>query len=442
MLARSLTLAVVLAATAAHAQPVTAPEAVPPLAQIQDDKQLAATLAQITNDPAIKVNDPKARPLAQALMTEGVKQLKAQAYDQALANFLEAYNKFPSPKILLNIASTLRDMGRGADAANTYQRYLADPATGSERMAEVKELLIKLDEQLTILTVRVDPKGTDVSIDGGPFVAVGSTLLTRVRPGLHMVRARHGEASTETTINGFDGETKDVALTIKPPEAPAQQPQQPTQQPEQKPPTLVETEPGKVQEHVDGWLITGTKYGTDNPVTSERHVRTGYAGPELAPIVPHYEETDTGQVVIVPEHESISSGVVGVLRIDGKGRGAAGGFGIAYAPSDRVELELAGLRSNDWGVYAGFRWRFLTGWVRPYAGAGVPIFFFTDDNMTSRTAVGVRGAGGIELMINGHVSIEGDVGIEHFFNVDGVFVDSKTLDATVFVPTLGVIGRM
>jgi hypothetical protein len=437
MLARSLTLAVVLAATVAHAQPVTAPEAVPPLAQVQDDKQLAETLAQITNDPAIKVNDPKARPLAQALMSEGVKQLKAQAYDQALANFLEAYNKFPSPKILLNIASTLRDMGRAADAANTYQRYLEDPATGSDRIAEVKELLIKLDEQLTIVTVHVTPKGTDVSIDGGPFVAVGSTLLTRVRPGLHMVRARHGDAATEITVNGFDGETKDVAIEVKAPEVTPTPTPTATPTP---PPTPTPAQP--VEEHVDGWLITGTKYGTDNPVTSERHVRTGYAGPELQPILPHYDETDTASIVVVPEHEAISSGVVGVLRIDGKGRGAAGGFGIAYAPSDRVELELAGLRSNDWGVYAGFRWRFMTGWVRPYAGAGFPIFFFTDDNMTSRTAVGIRGAGGVELMINGHLSIEGDLGIEHFFNVDGVFVDEKTLDATIFVPTLGVIGRL
>ena len=68
------------------------------------------------------------RTAAQALMVEGVKRLQAKSYDQALANFLEAYAKFPSPKILLNIGSTLRDMGRSADAANTYQRYLSDPA--------------------------------------------------------------------------------------------------------------------------------------------------------------------------------------------------------------------------------------------------------------------------------------------------------------------------
>ena len=419
-------LAVSLAASGVHAQPVTTPDAQPPLATIQDDKQLAQTLAAITQDPAIRV-DAKARPLAQALMAEGVRQLKAQSYDQALANFLEAYNKFPSPKILLDVASTLRDMGRAADAANTYQRYLTDPATGPERVGEVKALLLKLDEQLTILTVRVNPNGTEVSIDGGPFIPIGATLLTRVRSGLHMVRARHGGDTVELTVNGFEGETKDVPIEIH--ETVAAQPAPPAAAP--------------TPEHVDGWLITGTKYGTDAPATSERHVRTGYSGPVVAAIIPTYEETDTGAVIIEPEqHESIASGVVGILRVDGQGRGAAGGIGIAYAPSDRVELELAGLRSNIWGVYAGMRWRFLTGWVRPYAGGGVPVFFFTDDNMTSRAAVGIRGAGGIELMINGHLSIEGDVGIEHFFNVSGVYVDEKTLDETVLVPTLGIIGRL
>src|SRR5438477_12771282 len=89
-----------------------------PLAQVRDDKQLTELLTAITQDPAIAIDDPKQRTLAQALMVEGVKQLQSRAYDQALANFLEAYGKVPSPKILPNIASTLRDMGRRADAAN------------------------------------------------------------------------------------------------------------------------------------------------------------------------------------------------------------------------------------------------------------------------------------------------------------------------------------
>jgi flagellar motor protein MotB len=200
-------------APAAPAEPAEPP---PPLAQIKDDKQLAEILQAMTQDPAVAVDDPATRPLAQALMTEGVKQLQARAYDQALANFLEAYAKLPSPKILLNIASTLRDMGRLADAANTYQRYLTDPATGAERVAEVKELLLRLDDQLTILTVRVSPKGSEISIDGGPFIPVGSTLLTRVRSGIHLVRIRKDAQGDEVTINGFEGENKEVTPRLAP----------------------------------------------------------------------------------------------------------------------------------------------------------------------------------------------------------------------------------
>lgn len=429
---RSLLLVAVLGAVA-HAQPVTSPQDTPALAEIQDDKQLAQTLAAVTQDPAIKVDDPKTRALAQALMTEGVRQLKAKAYDQALANFLEAYNKFPSPKILLNVASTLRDMGRVADAANTYQRYLTDPATGPERMSEVKELLVKLDEQLTILTVRVNPKGTEVSIDGGPFITIGSTLLTRVRPGIHLVRARHADATSEITINGFEGEQKDVPVEVAEPPKPIDRPI-----PIDEPPPRPEPHP----EHIDGWLITGTKYGTGDVRTSERHVRSGYAGPELVAIVPHDDETDTGIAIVEPAERQISSGVVGILRIDGKGRGAAGGLGFAWAQSDHIEFELAGLRSDSWGVYAGFRWRFMAGWFRPYGAAGFPLFFFQDDNMTDRVAVGVRGAGGLELMINGHLSVQGDIGYEHFFNVDGVYLHDKTIDTDVIVPTVGIIGRL
>ena len=63
----------------------------------------------------------------------------------------------------------------------------------------------------------------------------------------------------------------------------------------------------------------------------------------------------------------------------------------------------------------------------------------TVDNVTTtsrRLAVGLRAAAGLELKINGHLSVQGDVGYEHFFFVDQHFEDN------VFVPTLGVIGRL
>ncbi len=428
--------ATVLAASTAHAQPVTETA---PLAQIRDEKQLADALAAITQDPTIPVDEPTIRALAQALMTEGVKQLQARSYDQALANFLDAYSKFPSPKILLNIASTLRDMGRLADAANTYQRYLLDPSTGAERVAEVKEILLRLDEQLTILTIRVAPRGSDISIDGGPFIPVGSSLLTRVRPGIHLVRIRKDAASNELTINGFEGENKEVLAALKVEIVGAILPAPPTK------PLLIEepdARPLLIEEHVDGWLITGTQYASENGAGRERRVRSGTAGPEISAIVPRYDSDDDGKLHMhVDSTPKISSGVIAVLRIDGEGRGLAAGFGIAVSRA-RLEAEIMVLKSDSTGGYLGMRYRLLTGFLRPYLALGVPGFAYDEvDDMgmetSKRLAIGLRVAAGVELRINGHLSVAADLGYEHFF-----FIDDPLIDTNIFVPTLGVIGRL
>ena len=87
----------------------------------------------------------------------------------------------------------------------------------------------------------------------------------------------------------------------------------------------------------------------------------------------------------------------------------------------------------------------MTGWVRPYAGAGIPLFLYDDENdgMKTKLAVGVRGSGGVELRINDHLSLQGDVGLEYYFSVDeDALIDGKHPERTVFVPTLGVIGRL
>ncbi len=443
-------LAVAVAAHVAHAQAVTAPSELPPLAELRDEKQLAQALATITQDPAVRVTDQKARPIATALMAEGVRQLLAGRYEQALANFLEAYDKLPSPKILLNIGSTLRDMGRLADAANTYQRYLSDPATGPERVAEVKKLLLEMDQELTLLTVRVQPKGSEVSIDGGPFITVGTALVARVRPGIHLVRVRKGSANGEVTVNGFEGETKEVTATAAEPTAPAtpnpdQTPPKPKDEP--KPLPTVKTPEPPPEQHF-GWLDTSTQYGTSDPTSTKREVHSGYAGPAVRPIVRDVRGDEVDDYVYVPPTprggHHISPGVLGIMRIDGKGRGIAGGLGIAVPPTPSIELELALLRSNQWGGFAGARFRFLTGSLRPYLGAGFPVFTFEDENagMKRKVAFGIRGSGGLEVRINGHLSLQGDFGIEYFVVDKDALVDGKHPEQRVYVPTLGVIGRL
>src|SRR5207237_7768548 len=111
--------------------------------------------------------------------------------------------------------------------------------------------------------------------------------------------------------------------------------------------------------------------------------------------------------------------------------GFAVGAGIAVARG-RLEGDLLVLRSDITGGYLGARYRLLTGWLRPYVALGVPGFLYEqmDDagNTSKKLAVGLRAAAGIELMINGHLSVQADAGYEHFFGLaDPVY------DADVFV---------
>jgi hypothetical protein len=70
------------------------------------------------------------------------------------------------------------------------------------------------------------------------------------------------------------------------------------------------------------------------------------------------------------------------------------------------------------------------------------MFFFTDDGGDAQQAFGARIAGGVELKLNGHLSLEADLGIEHFFNIGGVIYKMQTFEDTAFTPTIGVIGRL
>ncbi|HEX6722467.1 MAG TPA: tetratricopeptide repeat protein, partial [Burkholderiaceae bacterium] len=79
-----------------------------------------------------------ARKAAQAFMDHGIKALMAKDYKAAIAAFREAYQLFPSPKILMNLGSALRDAGQFAEAVVVYEQYLGDPSHDPARDGEVR----------------------------------------------------------------------------------------------------------------------------------------------------------------------------------------------------------------------------------------------------------------------------------------------------------------
>ncbi len=126
---------------------------------------------------------------AKELMQLGVKLIKSQDYLGALAVFKDAYQRFPSAKILLNIGTTLKLLGRSADAANAYQRYLGSADADPARSAEVTTEITTLDKELGQLEIAA-PAEAELQLNTGDWVPAALGARYRLVPGPYTLRAR------------------------------------------------------------------------------------------------------------------------------------------------------------------------------------------------------------------------------------------------------------
>jgi hypothetical protein len=150
---------------------------------------------------------------AQSLMQSGVKLLEAKDYLGALAIFKTAYERFPSAKILLNIGTTLKLLGRDADSANVYQRYLEANDTDPKRRAEVQKLLDKIDTLVGRVALTVTPSDAIVSIDDDDWLHVVHAATWRLAPGHHAITARKlGYTPATKSIEASAGESAAISL--------------------------------------------------------------------------------------------------------------------------------------------------------------------------------------------------------------------------------------
>jgi hypothetical protein len=128
---------------------------------------------------------------ARSLMQSGVKLLEAKDYLGALAVFKDAYARFQSAKILLNIGTTQALLGRKADAANSYQRYLDAPDTDPAKRADVATQLTELDKANAIVELSVTP--------GDAEILLGETW----QPAPRVWRVSPGDVSLKARRDGF-----------------------------------------------------------------------------------------------------------------------------------------------------------------------------------------------------------------------------------------------
>lgn len=333
-----------------------------------------------------------------ALSLAGSARAEPTTDERTLRGLLDAYGRAPSSELLLEIAAVLRGMGRLADAANTYQRCASDPAASEARVSECEQVLGLLDAQLATLTVRA--ADAQVSIDGGAFVHVGGALALRVTPGPHAIRVRdrdHDRAKMrEVDVFAFAGQPK-----------------------------LVDLGGGTGGPIREGWLL-----GRDDLAAAE-------PAPAAAPKVPEPHADRDGAI------DRISSGALVEARLDGnRGEGFALGLGVVLRATQRLEVDLEGMKSDVYGAYVGARYVLRPTRFRPFIALGMPLFFFTDDGGADQIVVGLRLAAGLEVVINRHVAVQAELGIETYFNTDNIIYRDQMFDRNQFAPSLGVIGRL
>lgn len=322
-------------------------------------------------------DDETAKNEARALLQGGNKLLEKGDRNGALGLFESAYAKYPSPLILINIGTTLRDLDRPAEAANAYARFVAAPGDFTDRVPKIKKLLAELDRSLGTIEVTVTPADAELSIGDAPFAAATLVPVWRARPGDVVVRARKdGFEPAEATVDVRRGKAAAVSLTLK---------------------EIATATPDPV------------------PVT-----------PDPVDVV---DESPTDLGARVEPAPASRLGFTARALIDGRGRGAAGSAGALVRVHDRLELVGAAIFARPgeltFGAYAAAHLELGRGAWRPRAVVGLPLIFDDGPRVSGRAAVGVGWYAATRF------AVVLELGGEYGFN------PADDIDAFQFTPTVG-----
>ncbi|HNS96913.1 MAG TPA: hypothetical protein PLJ27_15265 [Polyangiaceae bacterium] len=289
---------------------------------------------------------------ARQLFNEGVEALNRGQFTEALDKFEQAYGLWNNPKILLNIATTLRELDRLIEAAQAYEAYFENPNADRSRIPEVQNVLSEIDKKIVSLTVEVRTEGSTLRVDGAPI-----EHRTSDAPGKWFVRLMPGEHILVISKEGFVSQTEKFSAHAG-----------------EKVTFRVRLEPEEVQ-----------------PTAMEQ--------PEL-------EDTEDDGLF---SHAG-QFGLVARVDVDGKLRGAVGVVGVTYGLGDWFEGQVAALNGRDKGFEVDVSWLMTRGRFKPVVSIGIPTFFVDSGR------VGIHGAVGLQVDPSRHWGVLAQVGGASFFN--------------------------
>jgi len=121
--------------------------------------------------PALARAQDAAQQEADRHFAEGVRLFAADEYADALREFETAKAWRETASVTYNMANCYRALGRRVEAITAYRRFMeikAERLTAADR-TETERLIAEMLARVAELTVRTDPDGADVLVNGRPI---------------------------------------------------------------------------------------------------------------------------------------------------------------------------------------------------------------------------------------------------------------------------------
>ena len=173
-------------------------------------KCLAGTLLLLSvmmAAPAGAQDDPR-KAEAQRVLDEAMRLHDANRDAEALPLFRRAYEIFPSPNALFNVARAEQLTGARAQALRHYRECLKNPLLNPAFHGVAVERVRELEAALAHLRLTA-PEGAKVTVDGEPVESLHAPYA--VEPGARTIAVVDGE---RRTIEVAAGQTLDVDLRV------------------------------------------------------------------------------------------------------------------------------------------------------------------------------------------------------------------------------------
>jgi hypothetical protein len=181
----------------------------------------ALVAAQVRAQPATtsgtSANEDEQKAQAKQRFEQAVTDYDAERYEQALANFQEAYRLRPHPLVNVNIANCYDKLNKPLQAIFHFERFLESEAGAPAQRHEVAAALERLRKRVGQLLLRISPDGATVMIDQGDQRRTPILEPIPLEAGHHMIQVRlPGYRTLQRNVTVDGGSTFELSLSLEP----------------------------------------------------------------------------------------------------------------------------------------------------------------------------------------------------------------------------------